>query len=90
MDSEFLRDIELPNTLALPARAQRALVAVSTAQLQARLPSMTEERVFVLGSGSNVVLPDALPGLTVLMRICLLYTSPSPRDKRQSRMPSSA
>ena len=24
------------------------------------------------------------------MSICLLYTSPSPRDKRQSRMPSSA
>ena len=23
-------------------------------------------------------------------RSCLLYTSPSPRDKRQSRMPSSA
>ena len=23
-------------------------------------------------------------------RYCLLYTSPSPRDKRQSRMPSSA
>ena len=28
---------------------------------------------------------------TALMeKICLLYTSPSPRDKRQSRMPSSA
>ena len=26
----------------------------------------------------------------VLLNICLLYTSPSPRDKRQSRMPSSA
>ena len=25
-----------------------------------------------------------------LYNICLLYTSPSPRDKRQSRMPSSA
>ena len=25
-----------------------------------------------------------------LCKICLLYTSPSPRDKRQSRMPSSA
>ena len=25
-----------------------------------------------------------------LQRGCLLYTSPSPRDKRQSRMPSSA
>ena len=24
------------------------------------------------------------------IQICLLYTSPSPRDKRQSRMPSSA
>ena len=24
------------------------------------------------------------------VKICLLYTSPSPRDKRQSRMPSSA
>ena len=26
----------------------------------------------------------------VMVIICLLYTSPSPRDKRQSRMPSSA
>ena len=26
----------------------------------------------------------------ILSTICLLYTSPSPRDKRQSRMPSSA
>ena len=27
---------------------------------------------------------------TTLLTTCLLYTSPSPRDKRQSRMPSSA
>ena len=26
----------------------------------------------------------------ILFKFCLLYTSPSPRDKRQSRMPSSA
>ena len=26
----------------------------------------------------------------LIPRACLLYTSPSPRDKRQSRMPSSA
>ena len=25
-----------------------------------------------------------------LLRICLLYTSPSPRDRQKSRMPSSA
>ena len=28
--------------------------------------------------------------LVLLVWTCLLYTSPSPRDKRQSRMPSSA
>ena len=30
------------------------------------------------------------PELTGFLEGCLLYTSPSPRDKRQSRMPSSA
>ena len=29
-------------------------------------------------------------GITINRNTCLLYTSPSPRDKRQSRMPSSA
>ena len=34
---------------------------------------------------------DAVPSITVARAdTCLLYTSPSPRDKRQSRMPSSA
>ena len=35
---------------------------------------------------------DAVPFLSVVeqRKVCLLYTSPSPRDKRQSRMPSSA
>ena len=28
--------------------------------------------------------------LSAILQSCLLYTSPSPRDKRQSRMPSSA
>ena len=28
--------------------------------------------------------------MKVIQKACLLYTSPSPRDKRQSRMPSSA
>ena len=31
-----------------------------------------------------------LSGSTETGYLCLLYTSPSPRDKRQSRMPSSA
>ena len=32
----------------------------------------------------------ALSFIAPLIALCLLYTSPSPRDKRQSRMPSSA
>ena len=42
----------------------------------------------------NLVLPHVkqsdLPALFAELQNCLLYTSPSPRDKRQSRMPSSA
>ena len=37
------------------------------------------------------ILKDSKPGdLQSLMGICLLYTSPSPRDGLLSRMPSSA
>ena len=34
-------------------------------------------------------LEDIMPDL-VLLDVCLLYTSPSPRDSTSSRMPSSA
>ena len=55
-----------------------------------------------LMSHDDNVMPDSLAGLAASCAIhlsdipfecpisCLLYTSPSPRDKRQSRMPSSA
>ena len=40
------------------------------------------------------ILDQTRAGLDIITdgesRSCLLYTSPSPRDKRQSRMPSSA
>ena len=36
--------------------------------------------------------PYAIPGTSLkgMLRACLLYTSPSPRDRTRSRMPSSA
>ena len=40
--------------------------------------------------GDNVNLAARLEASAKQYGICLLYTSPSPRDKRQSRMPSSA
>ena len=57
------------------------------------------EGVKLLGSRVNTGLPvelqvvlSRIPGAKVIncWGACLLYTSPSPRDKRQSRMPSSA
>ena len=38
----------------------------------------------------GVIIADALFITIAYFSTCLLYTSPSPRDKRQSRMPSSA
>ena len=46
----------------------------------------------ISGSGKTpmVRVPWNEPGIIMKSLDCLLYTSPSPRDKRQSRMPSSA
>ena len=46
------------------------------------------------GAGLVKLLSIGLPVAALIgagmVKACLLYTSPSPRDKRQSRMPSSA
>ena len=48
-----------------------------------------EYREPFLGGGSVAIhITKKYPHLDVW--VCLLYTSPSPREKRQSRMPSSA
>ena len=52
--------------------------------------SLYEESL--IGTDSSALLCSLLvdQDTAALAMICLLYTSPSPRDKRQSRMPSSA
>ena len=50
----------------------------------------SRDTLYVLGDLVNRG-PESAAVLRRLMAYgCLLYTSPSPRDKRQSRMPSSA
>ena len=39
---------------------------------------------------SNRVIAGVCSGIAQYFKICLLYTSPSPRDRTRSRMPSSA
>ena len=58
---------------------------------------MTAERGLCGGFNSNIAklakthaLKLAEQGKTVKIITCLLYTSPSPRDRQKSRMPSSA
>ena len=57
-------------------------------------PNKTNELKNQIKSGKKLdeVLPEAFAYVREASHrsSCLLYTSPSPRDKRQSRMPSSA
>ena len=48
------------------------------------------EVFIVVGSSGHVYTAADLVHIAQVNGACLLYTSPSPRDKRQSRMPSSA
>ena len=70
----------------------------STARLVRSQVLSIRERLYVdraraLGAGRwHIVSRHILPNVTplVLASTCLLYTSPSPRDRTSSRMPSSA
>ena len=51
------------------------------------------QALLMVGHTVHAVCPDKTAGQTVRTAIhdfCLLYTSPSPRDRTRSRMPSSA
>ena len=72
---EFIQGIRSPIRLGSDVFNEGSL---STAKLDQVIETIREyEKVFKENSISHY-------------KICLLYTSPSPRDKRQSRMPSSA
>ena len=79
-----------------PYAAEHGINAVwdeSSAEAVAKLRAMNEAGN-VTWDLVDVVAADAIrlcdEGLALEINPCLLYTSPSPRDKRQSRMPSSA
>ena len=52
----------------------------------ARIQTLDEEPDRILTVESKYLLVDSF----IKYRVCLLYTSPSPRDVEESRMPSSA
>ena len=55
------------------------------------ITNLTQEQMRqIRGDTISMIFQEPLTSLNPLHRICLLYTSPSPRDNRTSRMPSSA
>ena len=60
----------------------RACIATASAELSSRKEEINRLNVFPV--------PDGDTGTNMSLTICLLYTSPSPRDPKTSRMPSSA
>ena len=75
MDSRILRNLmRIVQTGSLSAAAEHSCLTVQA--LAAQLNKVEEQFGFRLFRRSN--------------KGCLLYTSPSPRDRQKSRMPSSA
>ena len=64
----------------------RALVP-DIAQLTRELRAEGVDRVVLAGMGGSSLAPEVIAATA---GVCLLYTSPSPRDVEESRMPSSA
>ena len=86
-DDDGNADWERGEEMVFPSDARavrrRSSVETSSSMSSARGSTWTRRRALV----STVALATAAGGLG---GTCLLYTSPSPRDQRGSRMPSSA
>ena len=74
-------------------------VTTAFALSKAAVPHMQERGGTIVNISSSIgqmtgkgftAYGTAKAAMTHFTKLCLLYTSPSPRDKRQSRMPSSA
>ena len=74
-------------------RVDRWVFEQACRQLKAWIISKSIDPSFTMSVNLSPPLltdPSLVEDLSRLLNICLLYTSPSPRDQRGSRMPSSA
>ena len=75
----------------LPVRPTTDKVKESLFNIIQNKFELNECRVLDVFSGTgNISYEFASRGCNDILSVCLLYTSPSPRDNRVSRMPSSA
>ena len=82
------------NALTRSRKAEAANYPFCTIDPNVGVVQVPDERLAPLAelAGTTTIIPAAIEMVDIagLVEGCLLYTSPSPRDKRQSRMPSSA
>ena len=79
--------------MAIKLEDKKAIVAEVNEAAKAALSAVVADaRGVTVGAmtGLRKEAREAGVYVRVVRNTCLLYTSPSPRDKRQSRMPSSA
>ena len=87
-------DVSAESLVAAVAAVPAAVAAVAADVAVAAVPAVVAA-VLAVAAVAAVLAETWKPGELETSRAgdletCLLYTSPSPRDKRQSRMPSSA
>ena len=82
-------DLDFPSVGATENLMTAAVLAkgVTVIDNAAREPDLVDLGEFLIGMGAKI---DGLGSPTIKITGCLLYTSPSPRDRQKSRMPSSA
>ena len=79
----------------MPRRPATSLYAKPLARKQSsHVPAIVDDDTFLAAmsksAGDKVVAIKFYAGWCRACKTCLLYTSPSPRDRQKSRMPSSA
>ena len=76
---------------AEPKPAPQQAAAEAPAKPNITSQKLSDSMYMLLGPGGNIGVNIGEDGVYMIDdKFCLLYTSPSPRDQRGSRMPSSA
>ena len=83
------------STVPVASEARRDVIVKSTSIVEETTGINEGTRVSSDGSGASESVDsigESIDGISVVegLSTCLLYTSPSPRDRQKSRMPSSA
>ena len=79
----------MPTNIPLRIKQRRKELGLSQDEL-AKACDVGQSTVANWERGGHIPRQATLHKIAVALRTCLLYTSPSPRDRTRSRMPSSA